>query len=58
MAALAEAFGFHLDRVSGSHHIFVRGDIRELVNLQDVKGKGKQFIRLAERYNLQLGDEA
>ena len=59
MVTLAEAFGFELDRVSGSHHIFTRPGIRELVNLQNVQGQAKpcqirQFIRLVERYNLTL----
>ena len=33
---LVEAFGFRLDRVSGSHHIFKRTGIRELINIQNV----------------------
>jgi len=33
MVDLAEAFGFRLSRISGSHHIFVHPDIPELVNL-------------------------
>jgi predicted RNA binding protein YcfA (HicA-like mRNA interferase family) len=41
MVALIEAFGFHLERVSGSHHIFVHPEVRELVNLQEVKGQAK-----------------
>jgi predicted RNA binding protein YcfA (HicA-like mRNA interferase family) len=62
MVALAEAFGFRLSRVSGSHHIFVHPQVRELVNLQDVNGQAKpyqirQFLQLVERYNLKLGDE-
>ncbi|HEY4722105.1 MAG TPA: type II toxin-antitoxin system HicA family toxin, partial [Anaerolineae bacterium] len=57
MVALAEAFGFHLARVSGSHHIFIHPGVRELVNLQNVNGQAKpyqirQFLRLIERYNL------
>ncbi len=60
--ALAEAFGFRLSRVNGSHHILVREGVRELVNLQDVHGKAKayqlrQLLRLVERYNLSLGGE-
>ena len=39
----AEAFGFRLDRVSGSHHIFVHKEIPELLNLQKVKGKAKPY---------------
>jgi len=62
MVALAEAFGFHLARVSGSHHIFIHPGVRELVNLQNVSGQAKpyqirQFLRLIERYNLNWEDE-
>ncbi len=62
IVALVEAFGFHLSRVKGSHHIFAHPNIPELVNLQEVQGKAKpyqirQFLRLVERYNLELGDE-
>ncbi|MBI2940677.1 MAG: type II toxin-antitoxin system HicA family toxin [Chloroflexi bacterium] len=62
MVALIEAFGFRLARVSGSHHVFVHPQVQELVNLQDVDGKAKlyqihQFLRLVERYDLELGDE-
>jgi predicted RNA binding protein YcfA (HicA-like mRNA interferase family) len=58
---LAEAFGFRLSRISGSHHIFVHPDIPELVNLQEVSGEAKpyqvrQFLRLVERHNLTLGE--
>ena len=58
----ARAFGFHLSRVSGSHHIFVHPSVRELQNLQDVRGKAKayqvrQLLQLVERYNLSLGGE-
>ncbi len=62
MTALAEAFGFHLARIQGSHHIFVHPEIPELVNLQQVKGEAKpyqirQFLKLVERYDLELEDE-
>lgn len=58
---LVESFGFHISRVSGSHHIFVHDNIKELVNLQDVNGQVKpyqvkQFMQLIERYNLKLED--
>ena len=39
--SIVEGFGFRLDRVSGSHHIFVHEAIPELVNLQEVRGGGK-----------------
>ena len=59
MQALVEAFGFEVARVSGSHHIYARSGVRELVNLQEVKGQAKpyqvrQFLRLVERYGLSL----
>jgi len=57
MMNLTEGFGFSLDRVNGSHHIFVHPDVPELVNLQNVRGQVKpyqikQFLRLVEKYNL------
>ncbi len=60
--ALARAFGFHLSRVRGSHHIYAHSNVRELVNLQEVKGKAKpyqvkQLLALVEGYNLSLGGE-
>jgi predicted RNA binding protein YcfA (HicA-like mRNA interferase family) len=62
VVACAEAFGFRLDRVSGSHHIFVHPDVPELINLQDVKGKAKpyqvkQLLQTIEAYNLRMEDE-
>lgn len=59
MVKLVEAFGFSLDRVSGSHHIFIHPSLNEPVNLQDVNGRAKpyqirQFLRLIEKYNLSL----
>lgn len=62
LVSLVEAFGFRLSRVQGSHHIFVHAEIPELLNLQNVEGQAKpyqirQFLRLVERYNLNLGEE-
>ena len=48
MVDLAEAFGFRLSRISGSHHIFVHPDIPELVNLQSVKGQAKPYTNPPE----------
>jgi len=58
----AEMFGFQLDRIKGSHHIFVHPKIPELVSLQNVKGKAKvyqvkQLLEIIERYNLQMEDD-
>ena len=62
MVGLVEAFGFELSRTDGSHHIFTRTGISELVNLQNVRGEAKpyqvrQFLRLVERHNLLLENE-
>jgi len=62
MVHLIEGFGFKLSRTDGSHHIFTRPDIPELVNLQDIKGQAKpyqirQFLKLVEKHNLKLEDE-
>ena len=59
LVAVVEAFGFHLSRVNGSHHIFTHPQIPELVNIQNQRGKAKpyqvrQFLTLVEQYNLQL----
>ncbi|MBI1802950.1 MAG: type II toxin-antitoxin system HicA family toxin [Ignavibacteriae bacterium] len=60
--ALLEAFGFRLDRIKGSHHIYVHPDIPELINVQNVKGRAKpyqvkQLLTIIEKYNLQIGEE-
>jgi predicted RNA binding protein YcfA (HicA-like mRNA interferase family) len=62
MINLVQGVGFELSRTDGSPHIFVRSDISELVNLQNVKGQAKQyqmrqFLKLVEKYNLKLEDE-
>ncbi len=62
MDNLVRGFGFKLSRTEGSHHIFFRPDIPELVNLQNVKGQAKpyqmrQFLKLVEKHNLKLEDE-
>jgi hypothetical protein len=58
---LVEGFGFWLARVSGSHHIYVHGDVAEPINLHNVNGQAKpyqirQFLGVVERYNLVLRD--
>ena len=62
MVSLVEAFGFRLDRTSGSHHIFEHPNIPEIVNIQNRKGKAKpyqirQFFELVEQHNLEMGEE-
>lgn len=56
-----ESFGFNLDRVNGSHHIFSNPEVKELVNIQNVKGNAKpyqikQFLSIVEKYNIQMED--
>jgi len=59
MVNLVKGFGFNLSRTDGSHHIFVRPGIPELINLQNLKGQAKpyqirQFLKLIEKHNLKL----
>lgn len=61
--ALIEAFGFKLDRQRGSHRLFVREDVRELVNVQPrADGKAKQaqvrdVLDLVQRHALRLEED-
>jgi len=43
MRRLLEAFDFELKRTSGSHHIFARRGVPELLNLQEVRGQVKPY---------------
>lgn len=57
VAKCADALGFRLAQVDGSHHIYTHPDIPELVNLQNVNVQVKpyqvrQFLQIIERYNL------
>lgn len=63
MLSLAKGFGFEIDRIRGSHHVFKHLVIPEMLNLQKVDGEAKpyqirQFLRIVERYNLRLEEEA
>ena len=54
---IATAFGFKYRGGKGSHRIYVRGGVEEMLNFQDVSGKAKpykvkQFIKIIEKYNL------
>lgn len=62
LARLALAFGFRLERISGSHHIYGHPLLPELLNLQSANGKAKpyqvrQFLDLVARYNLSVEGE-
>jgi predicted RNA binding protein YcfA (HicA-like mRNA interferase family) len=62
LTTLVEAFGFRLSRITGDHHIYAHPKVPKLVNLQEVDGKAKpyqvrQFLKIVEQYDLQLGAE-
>ena len=58
---IVEAFGFRLDRVSGSHHIYVHKPTGQIISAQ-CDGKDakpyqiKQFIALIDRLDLKMED--
>jgi predicted RNA binding protein YcfA (HicA-like mRNA interferase family) len=57
---LIEAFGFTLDRITGSHHIFSHPDVPQTISIQEgLNGQAKpyqvqQFTRLIEKYSLKM----
>ena len=61
--ALLEGFGFVLDRINGSHHIFSHPSLPEHLSIQPRKdGKAKpyqihQLLKLIEQYELKLKGE-
>ncbi len=55
---IAEAFGFETRKGSGSHRVYFRDGVREILNFQDDEGWAKpyqvrQFIKIIEKYELQ-----
>jgi predicted RNA binding protein YcfA (HicA-like mRNA interferase family) len=56
---IIKSFGFSLDRINGSHHIFVNKEYKLLISVQN-DGKDakpyqiKQFIAVIERSNLKM----
>ena len=56
---LAEAFGYRLDRVRGSHHIYESPRAARPLNFQNLRGMAKayqvrQLLRDVEEFNLVL----
>ena len=54
---LLYSFGFYLDRVGGSHNIFKKKGVFEMINIQNVNGQVKpyqikQFLTIIEKYGL------
>ena len=59
LVRLIEALGFREIGGRGSHRVFARTDVVELINLQEERGEAKryqvrQIAALVRRYNLQL----
>lgn len=59
LQTLAEAFGYRLKRISGSHHIYEHPSVPVPLNVQDVHGKAKpyqvdQLLKAIERHRLTL----
>lgn len=57
LCTIAEAFGFRLRGGKGSHRIYVRDGVDEILNFQNVGGKAKpyqvrQLIKIIEKYDL------
>lgn len=58
---LVEAFGFQQLRTQGSHHIYARAGVLEMLNLQQFGGEAKpyqirQFLKLVEAHGLTMAD--
>jgi len=61
LVRLVEALGFHGIGGRGSHRIFARDDVTELINLQQEHGEAKpyqvrQLTTLVRKYDLRLED--
>ena len=59
LCRLAEAFGYIVDRVNGSHHILVHPVATRPLNFQEIGGKAKpyqvkQFLRDIDEFGLKL----
>jgi len=57
LCMVAEVFGFRLRGGKGSHRIYVRDGVGEILNFQNVGGKAKpyqvrQLIKIIEKYDL------
>jgi HicA toxin of bacterial toxin-antitoxin, len=60
LCALLERLGFS-QRIKGSHHIFIKDGVEEILNLQPKDGKGKPYqvkqVRdVILKYQMRIGD--
>ena len=59
LVGLVEAFGFRMDRIEGSHRIYVHPHATRPLNLLPIQGKAKayqvrQFLKMIEEFALQF----
>jgi predicted RNA binding protein YcfA (HicA-like mRNA interferase family) len=59
---LAEAMGYRLKRVNGSHHVYVHPDLDHLLNIQPNGRQAKpyqvrQVAEIAARYSLRVEND-
>ena len=59
---LADAFGFKYKGGKGSHKVYTKKGIPEILNFQNVKGRVKpyqvkQFLKIIEDYSLTMKEE-
>ena len=59
LCKLAEKFGFKRRAQKGSHCVYTRTGVMELLNFQNVAGKAKpyqvrQFVSIVEKYSLEM----
>lgn len=58
---LVRGYGFELERIKGSHHIFLHPEIPDILDLQPIGREAKayqlrQFLRIVAYYNISLED--
>ncbi|OGQ04736.1 MAG: hypothetical protein A3F82_08245 [Deltaproteobacteria bacterium RIFCSPLOWO2_12_FULL_44_12] len=61
LCKLAEKFGFRFRGGKGSHRVYVKQGVFEILNFQNVGGKAKpyqvrQFVNIVDKYALRLED--
>ncbi len=59
LCKLAERFDFNLRGQKGSHRVYTKKGVVEILNFQDEKGKAKpyqvrQFLKIVEKYKLKM----
>jgi virulence-associated protein VapD len=58
---LLDIFGFS-ERIKGSHHIFTKSELEEIINIQEINGKAKpyqvkQVRNLILKYQLKFSED-